>query len=158
MKKALKKDIKKSFTKSTGRFISIMCLIALGSFALVGLQVAGPDMRKTGETYFETLQVADIAIIGDYGIDAENQNTIEKVSGAQYIEYGYLKDVVIKDTITSFRIFSQTENLSLYEVVSGRLPEKPDEIALASSYEGEYNLGGDISFEEKEDMSWKKGL
>ena len=158
MKKALKKDIKKSFTKSTGRFISIMCLIALGSFALVGLQVAGPDMRKTGETYFETLQVADIAIIGDYGIDAENQNTIEKVSGAQYIEYGYLKDVVIKDTITSFRIFSQTENLSLYEVVSGRLPEKPDEIALASSYEGEYNLGDDISFEEKEDISGNKVL
>ena len=104
-KKALGKDIRKSFSKSMGRFVSIMCLIALGSFALVGLQVAGPDMRETGRRYFERLRVADIAIIGDYGIDTENQNTIERVSGAEKIEYGYLKDVVVRDTLTSFRIF-----------------------------------------------------
>lgn len=40
-KRTLARDIKKCFAKSKGRFISIVCLIALGSFALVGLQVAG---------------------------------------------------------------------------------------------------------------------
>lgn len=42
-KKALNKDIRKSFSKSKSRFISIACLIALGSFALVGLQVTNAN-------------------------------------------------------------------------------------------------------------------
>ncbi|MCI5793768.1 MAG: hypothetical protein MR022_02330 [Ruminococcus sp.] len=55
-KKAFNKDIRKSFPKSKGRFISIACLIALSSFALVGLQVTGPDMRKKAAiTYRNTM-------------------------------------------------------------------------------------------------------
>ena len=73
------KDIRKCFSKSKGRFISIMCLMALGSFALVGLKVAGPDMRETGRHYFDKFNLADISIIGDYGIDKENQDVIRCV-------------------------------------------------------------------------------
>lgn len=68
-KKSLRKDIKKSITHSWGRFFSIMALMALGSFALVGLSITGPDMRKTGENYFKEYQTADITVIGDYGLD-----------------------------------------------------------------------------------------
>ena len=46
-KRMLWRDILVTFKKSRGRFLSIACLIALGSFALVGLKVAGPDMRET---------------------------------------------------------------------------------------------------------------
>ena len=49
-KRKLWKSIRKSITHSMGRFISIMLLMALGSFALVGLTVTGPDMRATGTT------------------------------------------------------------------------------------------------------------
>lgn len=152
-KKTLRKDIKKCFAKSKGRFFSILCLIALGSFALVGLKVAGPDMRKTGENYFNSYNLADITIIGDYGIDEENQAVINQVSGAKKIEYGYLKDVVIKDTQTSVRVFSATDGISDYELVDGRMPEAEDEIAIASYLSDDYAIGDTISFEEKEDMA-----
>lgn len=157
-KKTLWKDIKKCFLKSKGRFFSIMCLIALGSFALVGLQVTGPNMRKTGEYYFEQLNLADVSIIGDYGIDSENQKAINQVSGADKIEYGYLKDVVIRDTITSIRIFSNSEELSAYEVVEGRLPKTEKEIAIANLYNGDYHIGDMIAFTEKEDISGETAL
>ena len=52
-KKMLWKDIRKSITKSKGRFFSIMGLMLIGSFALIGLKVTGPDMRITGEHYFD---------------------------------------------------------------------------------------------------------
>ncbi|WP_099468730.1 FtsX-like permease family protein [Konateibacter massiliensis] len=156
--KTLWKDIKKCFLKSKGRFISIVCLIALGSFALVGLQVTGSNMRKTGEHYFEKLNLADICIIGDYGIDKENQKAINKVSGADKIEYGYLKDVVIQDTITSIRIFSDTEDLSVYDVVEGRLPETATEIAIADIYNADYQIGDTVAFTEKEDVSGETAL
>ncbi len=157
-KKTLWKDIKKCFLKSKGRFISITCLIALGSFALVGLQVAGPNMRMTGENYFNRLNLADISIIGDYGIDEENQKAINQISGAEKIEYGYLKDVVIRDTITSIRIFSNSDELSVYEVVEGRLPETENEIAIASIYHGDYSVGDKIAFTEKEDTAGETAL
>lgn len=44
-KTALRRDFIRSILHSKGRFLSIVGLMALGSFALVGLLVAGPDMR-----------------------------------------------------------------------------------------------------------------
>lgn len=77
-KKARNKDIRKSFSKSKGRFISIACLIALVSFALVGLQVTGPDMRKTSNDYFKKYNTADLTVIGSMGIDDDNASAINK--------------------------------------------------------------------------------
>ena len=39
MKQTYWKDIRRAFGKSKGRFLSIMLLMMLGSFALVGLKV-----------------------------------------------------------------------------------------------------------------------
>lgn len=152
-KKALNKDIRKSFSKSKGRFISIACLIALGSFALVGLQVTGPDMRKTSNDYFKKYNTADLTVIGSMGIDDDNTSAINSLQGIENVEYGYLKDVAIEQTSKSCRIFSLGENISEYEVVSGRLPEKSDEIAFSDASKENYKLGDTITFEEKEDSS-----
>lgn len=152
-KRILWKDIKKCFSKSKGRFFSIMCLIALGSFALVGLKVTGPDMRKTAENYFNRLGLADISIIADYGIDAKDKAAIDKASGVRKLEYGYLKDVVIEDTEESIRIFSATDGISKYELVSGRMPKGRGEIALAEFLSDEYSIGDKIPFSEKEDIA-----
>ncbi len=152
------KDIKKCVSKSKGRFFSILCLVAIGSFALVGLQVAGPDMRITGENYFNKLKLADVSIIGDYGIDAENEAAINKVSGADKIEYGYLKDVIIDGTNKSIRIFSQTDGISEYELVEGRMPTSENEIAIASFLSSEYSIGDTIKFAEKADIAGNMSL
>lgn len=152
-KKALNQDIQKSFSKSKGRFISIACLIALGSFALVGLQVTGPDMRKTTSDYLQQYHAADLSVIGSMGIDQENAKTIDSLDGTEQVTYGYLKDVVLKDTSESCRIFSLDEDISKYEIVSGRLPEKADEIAFADADKDNYQIGDQITFEEKTDTS-----
>ena len=153
LNKTLRKDGFRCFKKTKGRFFSIAALIALGCFALVGLQVSGPDMRATSRQHYDDLNVADITVLGDYGLDADDCAAIDSVSGADGIEYGYLKDVVIEDTDRSVRIFSRTETISQYVLVSGRMPEEAGEIALASFLEGEYQLGGSITFTEKEDIS-----
>lgn len=152
-KKALNQDIQKSFSKSKGRFISIACLIALGSFALVGLQVTGPDMRKTTSDYLQQYHAADLSVIGSMGIDQENAKTIDSLDGTEQVTYGYLKDVVLKDTSESCRIFSLDEDISKYEVISGRLPEKADEIAFADADKDNYQISDQITFEEKADTS-----
>ena len=150
-KKKLNKDIRKSITHSWGRFISIMLLMALGSFALVGLAVTGPDMRKTGINYFSDLNSADITILSDYGIDKSEQEYIEKAAGIKKVEYIYLKDVTIQDSNDSFRIFSKPKEISLYEITEGNMPEINTEIAISDAYKDRYNIGDTIKFEEKVD-------
>lgn len=157
-KKALNRDIKVCLKKSKGRFISILSLMALGSFALVGLQVTGPDMRETGKTYFNEYNMADIMILGGSGIDEDNEKKIKTLSGTSEIEFGYLKDVVISDTNDSFRILSATESLSQYEIISGRMPETKKEIALTNIYSDSYSIGDTISFTEKADVSGEYAL
>ncbi|MDL2310969.1 hypothetical protein LJC13_03200 [Peptostreptococcaceae bacterium OttesenSCG-928-C18] len=152
-KKTLRKHIRKSFTKSSGRFFSIVFLMAIGSFALVGLKVTGPNMRTTSINYFKNVHLADISIISDYGLDDNDQAVINQVVNADKIEYGYLKDVVIKDTKMSFRVFSKPEMVSNYELVEGKLPETKHEIAISNKYRDDYNIGDKITFTEKEDIS-----
>ena len=157
-KKKLNKDIKKSIIHSWGRFISIILLMALGSFALVGLTVTGPDMRETAIDYFEELNAADITIISDYGISETEQEYIEQASNIKEIEYVYFQDVTIEDTYESIRIFSKPNSISLYEVVDGRLPENDTEIAILSTYSESYNIGDTISFTEKIDENESETL
>ncbi|HEM5081385.1 TPA: FtsX-like permease family protein [Streptococcus suis] len=145
------KDIRQSFSSSKGRVVSIVSLMALGSFALIGLKVTAPDMRTTGEHFFEEHQVADLFVISDYGLSQSDQTLLSSLDDEATIEYGYFKDVVVTDSTVSFRVFSTPKELSTYEVVEGSLPSKTNEIALSAAYQGDYQIGDTITFDEKAD-------
>ena len=157
-KKKLWKDIKKCFSNSKGRFISIFSLMLLGSFALVGLKVTGPNIRKTGIHYFKDQNLSDITVIGDYGIDEENQKVINHLSGTEKIEYGYLKDVEIKGSTEGLRLFSNPETISNYNLTDGRNARKDNEIVLSDTYANQYKIGDTIQFIEKETITGEKVL
>ena len=152
-KRMLWRDIKRTVGKSRGRFVSIVLLMALGAFALVGLNVAGPDMRITGRHYFDTYNAADLTIIGGLGIDESDEAVIERASGISDVEYGYMKDVTVADTHNAVRVSSLPERISQYEVVEGRLPEAADEVAISATIADEHPVGSTIVFTEEEDIS-----
>ena len=87
-KRMLWVDVRRTFLKSKGRFVSIVALLTLGAFALVGLKVAGPDMRATAARYLSGYQLADITVTGDLGLDADDEAKIEQASGIERVEYG----------------------------------------------------------------------
>lgn len=152
-KRMLWRDIKRTVGKSRGRFVSIVLLMALGAFALVGLNVAGPDMRITGRHYFDTYNAADLTIIGGLGIDESDEAVIERASGISDVEYGYMKDVTVAGTHNAVRVSSLPERISQYEVVEGRLPEEADEVAISTTIADEHPVGSTIVFAEEEDVS-----
>ena len=140
------KDILRSFTSSKGRFLSILILMMLGSLALVGLKVAPPNMRRTATDYLKERRTMDLAVMADYGLDAEDQKELEAIKGAD-VEFGYLTDVTVDEE--ALRVFSDTKDISNFQVVSGRLPKKEQEIALASFWSKKYKLGQEIDLTEK---------
>ncbi|MEK0152811.1 FtsX-like permease family protein [Tetragenococcus halophilus] len=153
-KKKLWKDIGRSFTGSWGRFFSILSLMALGTFAFVGLKVTGPDMRATAENFYDQTNLADMTLTSTWGLDESDQDLLEKNKQLDDVEYGYLEDVTLKDTDTSMRIFSAPEEISQYEVVEGNMPQKNNEIALDYQQQDHFDLGDTIKLEqEKSDDS-----
>ena len=147
----LKTNLWRTLSHSLGRFFSIAILMALGSFALVGLKAAGPDMRATGESYFKEYNLADLEVISSMGIDAYDQQLISQARGIKEVEYGYLVDVTVGTTDKAVRIFSTPKDISKYEVVEGHLPSGEDEIAVSEDMRADYPLGSTISLNEKQD-------
>ena len=134
------KDLLQSFTGSKGRFLSILTLMMLGSLALVGLKVASPNMERTAWTFLKNTNAADTIVIADYGLDQADQTELQTLSGVD-VEFGYMTDLTLEDSEDAIRIFSKTENISKFEVILGRLPEKEDELALADFWKDRYQIG-----------------
>lgn len=141
-----------------GRFFSIVCLVALGSFALVGLTVSGPDMRDTGNDYFADHHLADLSVISSYGVDKADRQQIDKAPGASRIEYGYLKDVVIRNSDESVRVLSAPKDISTYHLVAGRMPKTARETVIDSSHQSKYPIGSTLRLSEKPDALGRKVL
>ena len=142
------KDLLQSFTGSKGRFLSILTLMMLGSLAVVGLKVASPNMERTAWDYIQKANLADLTVIGDYGLDQADQAELQTLSGTD-VEFGYMTDLTIEDSEDAVRIFSKTDKISKFEVTQGRLPEKEDELALADFWKDRYQIGQVIYLSQK---------
>ena len=145
-KKTLNKDIRNSLRQSKGRFLSIMLLMMLGAFSLVGLKVSGPDIEDTLNSYMETANAADLFVVAGYGLSSEDQAEIQQENAD--VEFGYFVDTVISDTPNAIRVFSQTTDISTFELVSGEFPTKSNEVALAQTMADQYKIGDTIRLNE----------
>ena len=145
-KKALRKNIRQEILQSLGRFISIFSLIALGVFAYVGLNVTGADMRATSAEYINTYNLADIVVQSTFGLDEKDRQILDNVNGIERIEYGYAKDTIVKESQKTIHVLSLPEQISTFEVVEGRLPEKSGEIILDSLLSKVHTVGDIVHF------------
>ena len=145
-KKTLNKDIRNSLRQSKGRFLSIMLLMMLGAFSLVGLKVSGPDIEDTLNSYMEQANAADLFVVAGYGLSDEDQAEIQEENAD--VEFGYFVDTVVGDTPSAIRVFSQTKDISTFELVSGEFPTKSGEVALAQTMADQYKIGDIIRLNE----------
>lgn len=150
-KKTYRKDIRKSIGSSKGRFLSIMLLMMLGAFAFVALKVTGPDMQRTASAYLKKQNTMDLSVIASYGFSDNDQKELATIKDSK-VDYGYLTDVTIKNTDDAIRVFSNSEHISNYELVSGVYPKATDEIALASTMQKKYHLGDNITFTQSDEQ------
>ena len=154
-KKTFWKDIRKSIISSKARFLSIMLLMALGSFALVGLKVATPNMQTSANDYLEKYNTMDLSVIASYGLSQDDQKELNQIDNAE-VEYGYMTDVTVKNTDDAIRVFSNSKDISTYQLVSGEFPTTSSEIALASSLEDKYKIDDTMTFTQGENGIFKE--
>ena len=118
----------------------------LGAFSLVGLKVSGPDIEDTLNSYMESANAADLFVVAGYGLSDEDQAEIQEENAD--VEFGYFVDTVVGDTPSAIRVFSQTKDISTFELVSGEFPTKSGEVALAQTMADQYKIGDTIRLNE----------
>ncbi|WEG73879.1 FtsX-like permease family protein [Vagococcus intermedius] len=156
-KTSLYKSIWREIFASKARFFSIMGIILLGVCFYAGIKATGPNMLKSADHYFSEKKLMDQQVISTMGITDEDVTLLEQANFIKEVVPGYSVDLNMSETNRVVRFFSlpqlQSDDLNQYEVVSGRLPNKPNEIALdnLAFLLGEYKLGESFEINKKSD-------
>ncbi|NEG69187.1 FtsX-like permease family protein [Bifidobacterium sp. BRDM6] len=144
----LRRRFARTLAASRGRFLSIVALMALGSFALVGLSVTGPDMVATGTAFYGEHNLADVTVVGDYGLTDDDIDVIAAADDVRIVESQYFADVVVANSDHALRIFSLPQAVSTPALVEGRMPEQSGEIALSAGERESFAVGSTITVDE----------
>ena len=62
------KDIFREIKISLGRFLSILCIVAIGVAFFAGIKASAPDMKNSADMYFDKYNVQDIQIYSTLGL------------------------------------------------------------------------------------------
>lgn len=150
--KARDKDNLREIKNSLPRFISIMIIVFLGVFVLIGLISTGKIMRNTIDDKIEKLNQEDIKISVPIGLEAKDRQIIEDQEDIKELEYGYDKDVFLAGDPTVIKVLNMPYEISKPEIIEGRELKGPDEIILDSRMKkAGSKIGDTIRFKEDND-------
>lgn len=141
MKKSLRMNLVREFQKSGARFFSLVVLVALGVFVLIGLKVTGSDMRQTANAYYRQHKLADAVLTSNVPLTHSEQQKLRHLPAVKQVEFSTYQDAVIPATRQAIRIESQRRHLSVSRLTAGRLPQRINEIALDQAQQRHYHLG-----------------
>ncbi len=141
-KKALRKDFYMEIRRSIGRFMSIFFIVAIGCAFFSGIRASEPDMRYSGDAYFDNRNMMDIEVISTLGLTDDDLQAIEDVDGIEAAEGGYSVDVLSSegDNQIAVHVMSLLPSMNQVQLEDGRLPEAEDECAVDVDYLNESSL------------------
>lgn len=149
-KKALRKEFWMAVRKSKGRFFSIFFIVALGVAFFSGIRSSEPDMRISGDTYYDETNMMDLKVQGTMGLTEDDITALSKVEGVERVEGGYSVDAVTKigQNEKVVHIQSDLPTINDISVSKGRMPETVDEILLDEDFmeSSGYQIGDKIRF------------
>lgn len=156
----------RSIHTTFSRFLAIVAIVALGTGFFAGLMMTGPDMRQAMDTYYDDNHVWDIRLISTLGFSNDDIHQFDDVEGVRACMPNHTVDAIARmnDTQVAVRVSSFDTHmaqqfidehayaakdssfgfLNRFQLVTGRLPQSPDE-CLAAAYAPHAQLSeGDI--------------
>lgn len=146
-KKATRKDFYMEIKKSPGRFFSILFIVALGVAFFSGIRASEPDMRITGDSYFDASDLMDIKALSTYGVTEEDIQAFEALPEIEKAEGVYSADFLynLGEEQHVLHVMGIQKEMNRLTVTKGRLPENVGE-CLADDEAG-YKIGDMITLE-----------
>lgn len=147
-KKALRKEFYMEIRRSLGRFLSIFFIVAIGVAFFSGIRATEPDMRLSGDEYFDDNNLMDVQVVSTLGLSEQDVKALKAVDGIEKVEAGYSVDALCmkNDSQVAVHIMSMLPSMNLVTAEEGRLPKASDECALDADFLAEcgYEIGDEI--------------
>ena len=158
--KALRKDFWMEIRKSKARFISIFLIVALGVAFFSGIQASSPDMRYSGDEYYDTTNLMDIKVMGTLGLTEDDVKSVQEIEGVQDAEGAYSTDVMCREGELQkvLHIESVNEKVNQLLPTEGKIPENSGEIYLdvEFAHTNDYKIGDQITLKQDGDSELLK--
>lgn len=135
-KTALRKEFWMSIRKSPGRFLSIFLIVALGVSFFSGIRASEPDMRVSGDRYYDETNLMDLKVQGSLGLTDDDVKALSEVEGIRSEEGGYSVDALCKvdENEKVLHIASSYETVNQTTLSEGRMPEGDSECVLDEDF------------------------
>ncbi len=133
MNRTFIKTITRTIKNSLGRYLAILCIIALGVGFFSGLKVCKDAMVQTGDKYIDELKLYDLKLLSYMGFTDEDIEKIEGVTDIDVAEGAVYEDFIYVNEESEriiLRAHSITEQLNVLSLVKGRMPENDNECVV----------------------------
>ena len=149
-RKALRKEFYRDIRSSLGRVRSIFFIVAIGVAFFSGIRASEPDMRYSGDAYFDQKNLMDIEVISTLGLTDDDIEAIEAVEGIEKAEGGYSVDALCSEGENQIvvHVMSILPTMNQVQLEEGRLPESEDECVVDADYlqTSSWEIGDTVTF------------
>ena len=161
------KDIFREIKISLGRFLSILCIVAIGVAFFAGIKASAPDMKNSADTYFDKYNVQDIQVYSTIGLTKKDVAAIKKIKGVKSVQPSFSMDTLsqIDSTQMVIKVISYgiDQKMNKIRVVEGRMPERENECLVEASSAtnklyGTFRIGDTIKLQSGTDDALSKSL
>ncbi len=150
MKNAVWKDFFRDIKKNKGRFLSIFCIVMLGTAFFAGLRSTGYDMKYSADRYYDDTRLMDIRVISTLGLSEEDIEDLRQIEGVSLAAGGKTKDVILQteDASLVIRTIAMTDGVNDPVTAEGRLPSASGECFVDMNVfpDRGYKVGDTITF------------
>lgn len=161
------KDIFREIKISLGRFLSILCIVAIGVAFFAGIKASAPDMKNSADTYFDKYNIQDIQVYSTIGLTKKDVAAIKKIKGVKSVQPSFSMDTLsqIDSTQMVIKVISYgiDQKMNKIRVVEGRMPERENECLVEASSAtnklyGTFHIGDTIKLQSGTDEALSKSL
>ena len=161
------KDIFREIKISLGRFLSILCIVAIGVAFFAGIKASAPDMKNSADMYFDKYNVQDIQIYSTLGLTKKDVKAIQKLKGVKAVQPNFSMDTLsqIDSTQMVIKVISYEidQKMNKIRIVEGRMPERENECLIEASSAtnklyGTFHIGDTIKLQSGTDEALSNSL
>ncbi|MDF2880346.1 MAG: ABC-type transport system, involved in lipoprotein release, permease component [Clostridiaceae bacterium] len=159
MKKTFIKNLFRDIKKTLSRFLSIVIIIAVGVSFYAGVRATSPDMKMSGDYYFNKSSLMDFKLISTLGLTKDDLAKVEELNDVTKAEGSYSIDAVVekdkRSLVLNVNSLSGDSGINMINMMKGRLPQNNNEAVVEDRFlkENNFKIGDKLILNSGNDTS-----
>ena len=137
MPKSFIKNIFMEIRHSLGRFLSILCIVAIGVAFFAGIKASAPDMKYSADHYFDDYHVQDIQVFSTLGLHDEDIEKIKEIKNVEDVQPTFSLDTLCQressELVVKVLTYQKDQPLNKVRLVDGRMPKNENECVVQAT-------------------------